>query len=169
MMTSVISKENVLIFKPNAFSMNLYQSKWGKKSVRSSDVTHRQGSSCGFIAVPSYWYRGSPALKDRVFLTVTVFPRLALHMCGGAGVGSSMAYLPLSPSSLSYTGDRNKNSLYLWGANTFFSVDFKYLQDYGPCQGGRYASLIARDRPAGVYPQEAQCLACSKCSKIFTE
>lgn len=31
-MTSVISKENVLIFKPNAFSMNLYQSKWGKKN-----------------------------------------------------------------------------------------------------------------------------------------
>lgn len=36
MMTSVINRENVLIIKPSALSMNLYQSKWGKKN--QSDI-----------------------------------------------------------------------------------------------------------------------------------
>lgn len=147
-MTSVISRENILIIKPNAFSMNLYQSKWGKKkSVRSPNVPHRPSNSCGFIAVSSYWYIeshlpwrtgcfwNSPYLP----LTGTVCVCVCVAVVGrGGGWVRWQTYLPLSWSSISYSGDRNKNknSLYLWGGDTFFLLTSSTpTQDHVPTEG----------------------------------
>lgn len=80
MLTSVMDRENVLTFKPNAFSLNLYQSKWEKK-IRGLQMLVT-GDETAVVFSPLQVtdnLREPLSLKNREFLKV--FPPLPGTLC----------------------------------------------------------------------------------------
>lgn len=148
---NVINRENFLIFKPNAFSVNLYQSKWKKKIC--------QISGCYPQALKKWksfrFSHGSKLLVtienhlpcgDRTFLRITTLP-LSGNRCVCRGPGESL--LPLR-TLIKLHLLRETRRLHLPGSVASFSAGLKRPRAAASAGAGHPAPQLRGPRAGGA-------------------